>query len=215
MEPRLELRCFYSKPHDLSTQKPKETKSGLRQVLGPSWKPLAKIRTQNSAYPAQPTDLWWTQGLGKRWGRAGQKWQHGVVSALEKYPFWRRVEVRHTPNQTEARQHRGRWTGLQVPNLETEGPWAKGKRWLSLRGQVDRPSSQPHPFPHSHFVPDDFVLVSITLMLFCIFKLWLCIYAMSPNQTVNPLGTGLLPVLGWHSPVYLPSSVLSSTVLCR
>lgn len=44
----------------------------------------------------------------------------GLISALIEIPDWKRVEVRHTPNRTAARQHKGRWTGLQVPKLGTE-----------------------------------------------------------------------------------------------
>lgn len=44
----------------------------------------------------------------------------GLISALVEIPDWRRVEGRHTPNQTAARQHKGRWTGLHNPKLGTE-----------------------------------------------------------------------------------------------
>lgn len=43
-----------------------------------------------------------------------------LVPALEKLPGWRRMEVRHTSNRTEARQHGGRWLGFPVLELGTE-----------------------------------------------------------------------------------------------
>ena len=45
------------------------------------------------------------------------------------------------PNQTEARQHRGRWTELQVPKLENgeilsglENPTDQGAWWATVQG---------------------------------------------------------------------------------
>ena len=38
------------------------------------------------------------------------------------------------PNQTEARQHRGRWTELQVPKLETGEILSRGKDPLAKTG---------------------------------------------------------------------------------
>lgn len=42
----------------------------------------------------------------------------GLVSALEEHSGWRRMEVSHISNQTEAGQHRGRWTGPQAGDRE-------------------------------------------------------------------------------------------------
>ena len=78
------------------------------------------------------------------------------------------------PNQTEAGQHRGRWTELQVPKLENGEILSRGKEELATGPQL------PPPL-HSYFAPDDFAPARLASILVWVFKLQFCIWAVPPS----------------------------------
>lgn len=78
------------------------------------------------------------------------------------------------PNQTEAGQHRGRWTVLQVPKLENGEILSRGEEGLATGPRLLPP-------PHSYFAPDDFAPSWVASILFWVFKLRFCIWAVPPS----------------------------------
>lgn len=67
-------------------------------------------------YLVMGTDPWG----GPHQGREKRTKNTRLASALEKLPVWRRMEVKHTQDQTEAEHQGGRWVGIWVLELGTE-----------------------------------------------------------------------------------------------